>query len=146
MATDVSNHYLAELHRGSIKFQSDSFKICLMASGFSFNRDSHAAWADVSASELAAGNGYTRNTKTLGTADLTSIEDDTNDRSQIAWPDVQWTAAGGSIGPTPGAIIFDDTTADDTIVGYIDFGTNQTATDGGTFTISNITIRAGHSS
>ena len=143
MATELSNHYKYQLQNGEIDWGADSFKINLMATGFTFNKDTHATWSDVSASELAGGNGYTQNTKTLPAATVT--EDDTNDRSEVTFaadPDIQWTASGGSIGPSPGAIIMDDTTTDDTIVGYIDFGSDQTATDGGTFTIDSIAIRS----
>lgn len=141
MATELSNHYLKQLHDGSIDFNTDSLKIILMATAFVFNKDTHATYALVSASELATGSGYTQNTKTLPVTPTVS-EDDTNDRSDVTFSaDTVWTAAGGSIGPTPGAIIFDDTTTDDTVIGYIDFTTEQTATDGNTFTISGITIR-----
>ena len=61
---------------------------------------------------------------------------------------MQWTANGGSIGPTPGAIIFDDTVVasgatvpDDPIIGYINFGGEQTQADGGVSTITNVEVR-----
>lgn len=139
MANEVSNRMKYQLGVAAINFSSDSFKIILMASGFTFNRDTHATYADVSASELATNFGYTQNTKTLGTATLS--EDDTNDRLSVTWANAVWTASGGSIGPSPGAIIYDDTTTENTVVGYIDFGSDQTATSGGTFTVPNIEFR-----
>lgn len=139
MANAVSNHCKFQLGSGNIDFDTNSYKIILMATGFTFNIDTHATYANVSASELATGNGYTQNTKTLATVALS--EDDTNDRLSVTWDDVVWTASGGSIGPSPGAIIFDDTTSDDTVVGFIDFGSDQTATDGGTFTVPNVEFR-----
>lgn len=93
----------------------------------------------VSNDELATGFGYTQNSKTTGT--ITVTEDDTNDYMNATFPTVTWTASGGSIGPTPGAILFDDTSSDKTVVGYIDFGGNQTATDTNPFNIANGTIR-----
>lgn len=89
--------------------------------------------------ELATGFGYTKDTKVLTTTTVT--EDDTNDRGEMTCDNVVWTASGGSIGPTPGAIIYDDTSADNCIIGYLDFGGNQTAADGANFTINNIKIR-----
>ena len=139
MANQVSNHAKFQLVSGNIDFDADTFKIILMDTGFTYNKDTHATYADVSASELATGNGYTQNTKTLANPVVT--EDDTNDRASVTWDDVVWTASGGSIGPTPGAIIFDDSTSDDTILGFIDFTTDQTATSGGTFTIPDIEFR-----
>jgi len=145
MASYASNKMKFLLASKIIDFANDSFKIILMQSGFVFNVDTHHGYADVSASELATANGYTANTKTLSGVAVT--EDDTNDRCAITWSNVTWTASGGVIGPTPGAIIYDDTviaagvTVADPIIGYIDFGGNQTQADGGTATISNIAVR-----
>jgi hypothetical protein len=142
MASTVSNKMKYLLATKAIDFSADSFKIILMASGFVFNADTHHGYADVSASELATGYGYTRNTKTLAGAAVT--EDDTDNRCKVTWSNVTWTASGGSIGPTPGAIVFDDTVTTptaDPIVGYIDFGGEQTQADGGVATISSVGFR-----
>ena len=142
MATAPSNKFKFLLASKVIDFANDSFKIILMDTGFVFNKDTHHAYANVSASELSTGNGYTVNTKTLGTATVT--EDDTDDRCEVTWDGVTWTASGGSIGPTPGAIIFDNTVTTPTanpIIGYIDFGGEQTQADGGTATISDVEVR-----
>jgi len=140
MTTECSNHMAFMLGTKEIDFDNDSFKIILMDTGFTFDRDAHATYANVSASELATGNGYTQDTKTLSAAP-TVTEDDANDRLSVTWDNVTWTAAGGSIGPTPGAIIYDDTTGDNTVVGYIDFGGDQTQADTGVATIANIEFR-----
>mgnify|MGYP001583980805 FL=1 len=138
MATESANHFKYKLAIGDVGIDTDSFKIILMNNSFTFNKDTHATYADVSASELATANGYTVNTKTL--AGVAISEDDTNDRAAVTWSNVSWTASGGSIGPSNGAIIFDDTTVDDTVVGYLDFGAAQTATDGGNFNIINVAL------
>ena len=147
MASVTSNKVKFLLASKIIDFANDSFKIILMATGFVFNKDTHHGYADVSASELSTGSGYTVNTKTL--SGVTVTEDDTNDRCDVAWSNVVWTASGGSIGPTPGAIVFDDTvvvggvTIADPIIGYIDFTTEQTQVDGGAATIANPKFRIG---
>jgi hypothetical protein len=114
-----------------------------MATSYSFNPDTHVDYEDVSASELAEGNGYLRNTKTLGAETIT--ESTTNDRLEVTWPDLSWTASSGSIGPTPGVIIFDDTvttaggaTTADPIIGYIQFSSEVTQPEDGTLYIKNI--------
>lgn len=89
--------------------------------------------------ELATGYGYTQDTKTL--TGKTVTEDNTYDRAEMTCDDVSWTASGGTIGPTPGAILYDDTTSDDTIIGYLNFGANQQAASGADFVISGIKIR-----
>lgn len=142
MASTVSNKMKYLLATKAIDFSADSFKIILMTSGFVFNADTHHGYADVSASELANGYGYTRNTKTLSGVAVT--EDDADNRCEVTWSNVTWTASGGAIGPTPGAIIFDDTVTTptaDPIIGYIDFGGEQTQVDGGVATISAVKVR-----
>jgi hypothetical protein len=67
-----------------------------------------------------------------------------DDRTEVTWSNTSWVASGGSIGPSPGAIVYDDTVTTpqaDAIVGYIDFGGDQTQADGGTATISNVEFR-----
>ena len=139
MATEHSNHYKYQIALGALNLDTDTINCALMASGYVFDKDNHATWSDVSANELTAGNGYTAGGQTLTVSSYT--EDDANDRFEIIYNDVTWTASGGNIGPTPGAIIYDDTSADKTIVGYLDFGSDQTASDGVNFVIKSITIR-----
>lgn len=139
MASQASNHIKYLLATKAIDFDNDTFKIILMQSGFTFDQDAHEEYADVSGSELATANGYTAGGETLAGVSVT--EDDVDDRCEITWNNVTWTAAGGSIGPSPGAIIYDDTVAGDPIVGYIDFGGDQTQLDGGTATIVDPEVR-----
>lgn len=139
MSTEASNKIKYLLATKAIDFANDVFKIILLQSGFTFNKDTHHGYADVSASELATANGYTAGGNIL--AGVAVTEDDGDDRTEITWNNSSWTASGGPIGPTSGAIIYDDTVADDPVVGYIDFGGDQTQADGGVATISNVEVR-----
>jgi hypothetical protein len=142
MTTLAANKAKFELANGRIDFASDAFEIILMDTGFVFDPDADHGYANVSADELANGNGYTTGGITL--AGVTVTEDDTNNYTEVAWNNVTWTASGGSIGPTPGAIIYDNTAASpqaDTVIGYIDFGQEFTQVDGGTLTVANPTVR-----
>lgn len=139
MTTEASNKIKYLLATKAIDFANDVFKIILLQSGFTFNKDTHHGYADVLASELATANGYTIGGNTL--AGVAVTEDDGDDRTEIVWNNTTWTASGGPIGPTPGAVIYNDTVADDPIVGYIDFGGDQTQADGGVATISNVEVR-----
>lgn len=138
MASTVSNKARFELANGRINFGTDVFKMILMDSGFTFNPDTHGGYADVAASELSSGNGYTTGGVTM--TGVTITENNTTDLAEITWNNVTWSASGGTIGPTPGAIIYDDTPTTpqaDTIIGYIDFGGEQTEPDGGVATVAN---------
>lgn len=134
----MSNHAKFQLASKLIDFDSDTFKIILMNTTFAFNADSHATLADVTADQLATGNGYTQNDKTLTTPSLS--EDDTDNRAECTFDDPSWTGTGGAIGPTGAAIVYDDTTADDTVMGCIDFGTDYTIADGNVLEINDIVL------
>lgn len=134
----VSNHYKYQLAKKLIDLSTDTLKIILMNTTFAFDKDAHATLADVTADQLATDNGYTQNDKTLAGGAL--AEDDVNDKGAYTCDDPVWTASGGSIGPTGAAIVYDDTTADDTVIGCIDFGTDYTIVDGTNFSIQDIQI------
>lgn len=138
MASIIANKCKYELANANIDFGADTFNIILMGTGFTFDKDTHHVYSDVSGSELSTANGYTAGGNTLAGVSVT--EDDTNDRTNITWSNSAWTASGGNIGPSPGAIIYDDTYAD-TIVTYIDFGAEYTQADGGVATITNLEVR-----
>lgn len=138
VALTVSNHYKYQLAKKLIDLSTDTLKIILMNITFAFDKDTHATLADVTADQLATGFGYTQNDKMLAGGAL--VEDDANDKGTYTCDDPVWTASGGSIGPTGAAIIYDDTTGDDTVIGCIDFGTDYTVPDGTNFSIQNIEI------
>jgi hypothetical protein len=145
MTTGVSLRFRKVLAVGDADLESDTIKAILMATGYTFNPDTHTKYADVSASELATGNGYTTGGQSLTGVALT--ESTTNDRLEVTWDTVSWTATSGSIGPTPGMILVDDTitTAGGAatakpILGYIDFGTGLTQVAGGSLNITNIQL------
>lgn len=135
----LSNHFKFKLASGDVDFDADTFKIILMNTTFAFDKDAHATLADVTADQLSTGNGYTQDDETL--AGVAVTEDDTDDRAEVTWNDVTWTAASGSIGPTGAAIIYDDSTADDTVVGCIDFGADYTIADGSSLQLQDLEFR-----
>jgi hypothetical protein len=135
----VSNHFKYQKDKKLIDMSSDVFKVILMNSSFAFDKDAHAVLADVTASQLSTGYGYTQNAKEL--ENPVTTEDDANDCAKTVWDDVVWTAAGGDIGPTGSAIIYDDTTSDDTIFCCIDFGTDYTIPDTASFQFQTVVAK-----
>lgn len=135
MATKVCQNILYLMAKGDVDLDTDSLIFILMDTGFTFDQANHHDYGDVSASELGAGNGYLQKTKAA--AGISITRDDTLFKLTITWDNPQWTASGGSIGPSPGAFLLDDTVTDDPLLLYIDFGEEGTEPDGGTFTIAN---------
>ena len=138
MASRVSNNFRLLLATKIVDFSADTFKIILMQEGFVFNPDTHDLLANVSASEVANGFGYTTGGNTL--AGVAVTQNDTDDRVYVTWNNTSWTAAAGDIGPACGAVIYDDTVVNDPLVGFIDFLGSYTEPDGGIATIANIKV------
>lgn len=145
MAAVIANKAKYCLSVGDIDFANDSFKIILMDTGFTFNKDTHHSYSDVSSDELATGGGYTQDTKTLTGVSVT--ENDTTDKTEVEWGDVSWTATTGGIGPTAGFIIYDDTvttagtaTIADPIIEYVPFDSEITQAAGADLVIQNIQV------
>lgn len=117
---------------GTIDLDTHTFKIALLDSGYTPNQ-SHDELADVSADEIANGSGYTTGGGTL--AGVTWAQ--TGGVAKFDSDDFVWTASGGPI-TARYAVIYDDTSAGDKLVGYVLLDTTPsdlTATDGNTFTV-----------
>ena len=136
VTTTNSNHYKYQLGTAKINFQSDVFKMILMSPSFTFDKDAHAILADVTASQIATGNGYTQNSITLANVNLT--EDDTNDRFIATWSNVTIVASGGTIADFGSVIVYDDTTTDKTIIFHTDLDTTVSLSTGLSFIAQNI--------
>ncbi|MCP3684332.1 MAG: hypothetical protein GY861_16765 [bacterium] len=144
MANAVTNSMKTMLWKGQIAAASDTFKMILMDVGYNFDKDNHNAYTDVSAYELPTGNGYTQGGVSLTLDAITT--DNTEDRCEVTFNTVQWTASGGPL-ETVGALIFNDSTSTgagddytDAIMAFIDASGTQTVADGAALTVSNIML------
>jgi len=134
-----SNHFLFQLSNGQLNLSDDVLKFIFMKSGYTFDQDAHATYANVSADELVAGGGYFQNTTVL--TDPVVVKDNINNRAEVSFGDVIIPASGGDIGPTPGFIIHDDSSTDATVIGYWKFDAEKTVSDGFSHGITGIKIR-----
>ena len=139
MAGIIANNFRVLIAQGSVDFDANTFKAIAMKEGFVFNRTTHDLYSDVSSYEQATGFGYTVGGVTLSGVSI--AQNDTDNRADITWNNITWTASGGDVGPLAGVIILNDSLTNDPVVGYIDFGGAYTVADGGTATIANVRIR-----
>lgn len=118
--------FVEDLIEGVHDFDGHTFKVALTNSAP--NVASHAGLADIT--EISAGNGYT-----AGGATTTITTSRSGGTAKAAATDVTWTASGGSIGPFRYAVIYNDTSASDSLIAYWDYGTSLTVTSGNSFTV-----------
>lgn len=114
-----------------IEWTTDTIKVALVTSTYTPNQDTdnYANLAGFTGNELSGG-GYAR--QTLGTKTLTY--DATSNTVRFKAADPSWTSFTGIFRY---AVIFKDTgsAATSPLIGYIDFGSDQSITSG-TFTIN----------
>ncbi|MFP1634077.1 hypothetical protein ACLB6G_20295 [Zhengella sp. ZM62] len=126
------DHVAEIIGDGSIDLDNDTFKIALVTSSYTPSA-AHTTWSQVSSNEVADGNGYT-----TGGASLASVTwAQTSGAAKFDSNDQVWTASGGSIAARY-AVIYDDTSATDLLLGYLLLDTTPadlTATDGNTLTV-----------
>jgi hypothetical protein len=130
MASLIYNSAIFDAIRGPIDFDTDSFKVMLVTSAYTPNKDTHTKRSDVT--NEVVGTGYTSG----GAASVATVTDVTaSDSMTIAFASVNWptstiTAAAAVIYKTRGGA-----SSADELVAYIDFGGNVTST-ADTFTVT----------
>jgi hypothetical protein len=118
---------------GTIDLDIHTFKVMLVASGYTPSASTHTVKADVT-NELSTANGYTAGGATLGSVTWGQ----SGGTATFDAADTTWTASGGPI-TARYAVIYDDTAASDELVAHILLDTTPgdvTATDGNTLTLT----------
>ena len=141
----VTNHAKFMLANGDIDMGNgaDTLQAILMKDTFGavFDPDTHGTLASVTSGtdyQIGTSGGYTNNDEVL--ANQAVAEDDANDKAAFTCDDVTWTATSGGFGPTGGWCMVDTTTADDTIICYIDFGEDYTIAEGSSLQLQDIAV------
>lgn len=120
------NAFVENLAEKGMNLGSDTLKVALTNTA---PTASNALFAELT--EIAAGSGYTAG----GTAATISSSAQTSGTYKLVLADVVFTASGGSIGPFRYAVLYDDTSTGDMLIGYWDYGSSVTLADGETFTV-----------
>lgn len=136
MASLIYNSLLFDEAKGSVDFDTDTFKVMLTTSSYTENKDTHSKRSDVT--NEVSGSGYTAGgnsaTVTVGAVDTT------NDRVEITlggttWPSSTITARKAVYYKSRGGA-----SSADELVAVVDFGSDVT-TVSGTFTLTASTLR-----
>lgn len=81
--------------------------------------------------QISGTNGYT----TGGTSATISSSAQTSGTYKLVLADVTFTASGGSMGTFRYVVLYDDTATNDELIGYWDYGTALTITNGNSFLV-----------
>ena len=136
MAQTFQRYYSSGLHchQGVINLYSDTIKLALVKSTYTPDLDAHTVWADVSANEVATGDGYTTGGAEVTGKTLTRAAAITTfDAADVTWTALTKTfrygvlyvagtktdPQGGAdiVNPLIGIVLFDDSPADITVSG-----------------------------
>lgn len=132
MASKLYGNFLLKALNKEVDWDTDTIKVMLVADTYTPNQDTHDYLDDVVSHEVS-GTGYTAGGATL--ASKTATYDSANNYVILDAADVTW---GSSTITARYAVVYDNagaTNADKVLVGYVDFGSNQSSTNGN-FTIT----------
>lgn len=135
MASLIYNRGLEQLARGTIDFDTDTFRVMLVTSGYTEDKDAHDFRDDVT--NEVSGTGYTAGGATVT---VTVTLDTANDRVDISlggatWPSSTITARKAVYYKSRGGAA-----SADELIAVNDFGSDVVST-GGTFTLNASTLR-----
>lgn len=131
MPSLIYNSCIDDLAKGLIDFDTDTFKVMLVTSTYTADKDTHLKRSSVT-NEVGASGTYASGG---ATSTVTVTKDTTNDRVDITFGSVNWTSATIT---ARAAVIYKSrggASSADELVAYVDFGTDVTSTNG-TFTVT----------
>ena len=134
MASLIYNSAVDDMARGLIDFDTDTFKVLLVTSSYTPNKDTNERRDDVT--NEVTGAGYSTGG---ATCTVTVTKDTGNDKVTISLGAVSWTS---STLTARGAVYYKargGASSADELVAYNDFGSNISTT-GGTFAVAASTI------
>lgn len=120
------NAFVENLAEKGMNLGSDTLKVALTNTA---PVATNSLFAELT--EISAGSGYTAG----GTAATISSSAQSSGTYKLVLADVVFTASGGPIGPFRYAVLYDDTSTGDMLIGYWDYGSSVTLADGETFTV-----------
>ena len=134
MASLIYNSFVDDMARGAIDFDTDTFKVMLVTSSYTPNKDTHDKRDDVT--NEVSGTGYTAGGVTTA---CTVTKSTANDRVTLGFAAVTWAS---STITARGAVIYKSrggASSADELVCYIDFVSDVSST-ASTFSLGSSTI------
>ena len=122
------NVFVEDLAEKVHNLGADTLKVAL--TNTAPNASTHTGLANIT--EITAANGYTAGGNA---ASITSSAQTSGTYKLVLGDPTTFTATGGSIGPFRYAVLYNDTSVSDKLIGWWDYGTSLTLADGESFTV-----------
>ena len=107
-AMSFFEQFFGDLGTGVHDLNGDTLKVYLSNAAPSASADSDKT----DLAEISGGNGYTS-----GGADITNAYSQSSGTGSLTATDVSWTATGGTVGAFRYAVLYNDTAANDDLIG-----------------------------
>lgn len=120
------NCFVEDLGRKVHNLHTDTLKVMLTNSAPSA---ANTVKADIT--EISAGSGYSAG----GTAVASNAYSQTSGTAKLTGTDVTFTASGGSIASWRYAVLYNDTSTSDSLIGWWDYGSSRVIASGESFPI-----------
>ena len=115
-----------QLVRGEHDFDADVFKVVLT------NSLPLATYTQLSQiSQLSTGGGYTSGGETITTIGVS----ESGGTTTVTGTQLQWTGSGAGFGPFQYAVLYNETTANDLLIAWFDYGSAISVNASETFTL-----------
>lgn len=126
---------IAHLARKRVDWLSDTVKVALLLGAYTPDQDTHDYFDDVVGNEIdpSMNTGYTAGGATLGGKVV--AYDATTNTLQLKASNAVWTPSTSIVARYAVVYVVSGTNATSPLLGYVDFGGNETS-DGGDFTIA----------
>lgn len=117
---NLFNDFYERLGKKELDLNGDTLKVYLTNATPSATDDS----VKTDLAEISAEHGYA-----AGGEDIQNAFAEAAGVGTLTAVDVTWTPSGGTFGPFRYAVIYDDTHGSDALIGWVDFGSEITATE-----------------
>lgn len=135
MASLIFNSFFDDLAKGNIDLDTDTFKVMLVTSAYTENKDTHTKRSDIT--NEVSGTGYTAGGNT---ATFSLTKDTTNDREDVTLGGTTWSTSTITARKAVYYKSRGGASSADELVCVIDFGSDVIST-GATFTLNSSTLR-----
>lgn len=129
--------FIEDVFKGVHNLPSNTLKVALLNTSYSFDPETHADWSDISSYEITTSGGYSTGGITLTGVSVAATATGGDGVISITCSNnPTWTATSGDIDSTSAAALINTSTSPAKIIMVIDYGATYLTTEGKMFQIN----------